>query len=222
MYLWAFLKKLFSLFFGAICIITFGFILQKISDRFSVEVPTSGGTITEGIIGYPRYINPVLSVTDAGKDIGTLVYSGLLRANPDGTLSNDLAKDWSVSDDGLTYTVDIKDNATFQDGYPVTANDVDFTIKKVLDPVIKSPSYPNWDGVQVKVVTSKQIQFILKKPYTPFIQNLTLGILPEHLWQNVDSEAFPFSEFNFNPIGSGPFKIKEIKTDKGGLPLYYH
>lgn len=213
-------KTLFFI-FGAICIITFGFILQKISDRFSVEVPTSGGSITEGIIGYPRYINPVLSVTDAGKDIGTLVYSGLLRAKPDGSLEPDLAKDWSVSSDGLTYTVNIKDNAVFQDGYPVSAYDIEYTIKKAVDPVIKSPIAPNWDGVQVNVVNNKQIQFILRKPYTPFIQNLTLGILPQHVWQSVDSEAFPFSQFNFNPIGSGPYKIQEIKTDKGGLPLYY-
>ncbi|MEI8338082.1 MAG: peptide ABC transporter substrate-binding protein [bacterium] len=213
-------KTLFFL-FGTICIITFGFILQKVSDRFSVEVPTSGGSITEGVIGYPRYINPVLSVTDAGKDIGKLVYSGLLKAKADGTLQPDLAKDWSVSDDGLTYTVNIKDDAVFQDGYPVTADDIEYTIKKAIDPVIKSPVAANWDGVQVTVVNAKQIQFILKKPYTPFIQNLTLGILPQHVWQNVDAEAFPFSQFNSNPIGSGPYKIKEIKTDKGGLPLYY-
>ena len=133
----------------------------------------------------------------------------------------DLAKDWSVSDDGLTYTVNIKENAVFQDGYPVTANDIEYTIKKAIDPVLKSPIAPNWDGVQITVVNPKQIQFTLKKPYTPFIQNLTLGILPEHVWQNVDSEAFPFSQFNSDPIGSGPYQIKEIKTDKGGLPLYY-
>ncbi|MEI6479138.1 MAG: ABC transporter substrate-binding protein, partial [bacterium] len=214
-------EKTLFFFFGAVCIITFGFILQKISDRFSVEVPTSGGSITEGIIGYPRYINPVLSVTDAGKDIGTLVYSGLLRAKPDGSLELDLAKDWNLSPDGLTYTVNIKDNAVFQDGYPVTAYDVEYTIKKAVDPVLKSPIAPNWDGIQINVINTKQIQFVLKKPYTPFVQNLTLGILPEHLWQSVDSEAFPFSQFNFNPIGSGPYQIKEIKTDKGGLPLYY-
>ncbi len=214
-------EKTLFFFFTAICIITFGFILQKISDTFSVEVPTSGGSITEGVIGYPRYINPVLSVTDAGKDIGKLVYSGLLKAKADGTLQPDLAKDWSVSDDGLTYTVNIKEDAVFQDGYPVTANDIEYTIKKAIDPVLKSPIAPNWDGVQITIINDKQIQFTLKRPYTPFIQNLTLGILPEHVWQNVDSEAFPFSQFNSDPIGSGPYQIKEIKTDKGGLPLYY-
>jgi len=214
-------EKTLFIFFGVVCVISFGFILQKISDGFSVEVPTSGGTITEGIIGYPRYINPILLVTDAGKDIGALVYSGLLKARPDGSLQPDLAKDWSVSSDGLTYTVNIKDNAVFQDGYPVTAYDVEYTIKKAIDPVLKSPVAPNWDGVSINVINNKQIEFILKKPYTPFIQNLTLGILPEHLWKSVDSEAFPFSQFNFDPIGSGPYQIKEIKTDKGGLPLYY-
>lgn len=198
------------------------FLLSKVNDYFSIEVPSDGGEIREGVIGYPRYINPIIAVTDSGKDLTTLIYSGLLRSKSDGTLENDLAKDYSISEDGLTYTFNIKDEASFQDGKPVTAEDVEFTIKKALDPVLKSPKAPNWEGVEVKVLGPKKIEFALHKAYAPFLQNLTLGVLPKHMWQNIDSEAFAFSQFNIEPIGSGPYKIKDIKRDDSGLPLYYH
>lgn len=192
-------KTIFTI-FCAVCIITFGMIIQKIGDDFSVDVPASGGTLVEGVVGYPRYINPALYVTDAGKDLTGLIYSGLLKANPDGTLSGDLAKSWNVSADGLTYTVYIKDNTYFQDGTPVTADDVQFTINKILDPELKSPEEANWDGVTVNVLNSKEIEFVLKKPYTPFIQNLTLGILPMHIWKDVSSDAFPLANTTSNQL----------------------
>lgn len=198
------------------------YLLSKVNNYFTVEVPAPGGELREGVVGYPRYINPLISVTDAGRDLTSLIYSGLLRSKPDGSLENDLAKDYSVSEDGLIYTFNIKDNATFQDGEPVTAEDVEFTIKKALDPVLKSPKAPNWEGVSIKVLSAKQIEFTLRRAYAPFLQNLTLGILPKNKWKDIDSEAFAFSQFNIEPVGSGPYMIKDIKRDGSGLPLYYH
>lgn len=197
-------------------------LLKKASDGLSVEVPVVGGTLNEGVVGYPRYVNPLLPVTDSGRDLTTLVFSGLMKFDGNNGLINDLAQDYKVSDDGLTYTVTLKDNIFFQDGVPVTAYDVEFTIKKATDPIIKSPKAANWDGVAVQVINEKTIQFTLKKPYAPFIENLTLGILPMHIWKGIDSDAFLFSQFNFEPIGSGPYKIKDIKRNTSGLPEYYH
>lgn len=198
------------------------YLLTKVNDYFTVEVPAPGGELREGVVGYPRYINPLISVTDAGRDLTALIYSGLLRSKPDGSLETDLAKDYFISEDGLTYTFNIRDEATFQDGEPVTSDDVEFTIKKALDPVLKSPKAPNWEGVTVKILSPKQIEFTLHRAYAPFLQNLTLGILPKHKWKDIDSEAFAFSQFNIEPVGSGPYMIKDIKRDNSGLPLYYH
>ncbi len=197
-------------------------LLKKASDGLSVEVPVLGGTLNEGVVGYPRYVNPLLPVTDSGRDLTTLVFSGLMKLDGENGLVTDLAKDYKVSDDGLTYTVTLKDNIFFQDDVPVTAYDVEFTIKKATDPIIKSPKAANWEGVGVQVIDAKTIQFTLKKPYAPFIENLTLGILPMHIWKDIDSDAFLFSQFNFEPIGSGPYKIKDIKRNASGLPQYYH
>ena len=198
------------------------FLFVKADDYFMTEIPSHGGEIKEGVVGYPRYINPLLPVTDSGRDLTSLIYSGLMKIGPDGTLINDLAKNINISDDGLTYTIILKDNIFFQDQIPVTANDVSFTIKKILDPALKSPKAASWNGVDVKVINNKEIQFTLKHPYAPFIENLTIGIMPMHIWKDVDSDGFAFSQFNFEPIGSGPYKIKDIQRNSSGLPLYYH
>lgn len=197
-------------------------LLGKLSDSFGVEVPVSGGTIREGVVGFPRYINPLLPVTDAGRDLSELIYSGLFKAESSGDVTPDLAEEVVTSPDGLTYTVTLKNDIYFHDDTPITAYDVEFTIKKAVDPILKSPKAVNWEGVSVKVLSSSQIEFTLKKPYAPFLENLTLGILPQHIWNSVDTDAFLFSQLNFEPIGSGPYKIKEIKRDASGLPLYYH
>lgn len=197
-------------------------LLNKAESLFMTEVPISGGEIHEGVIGYPRYINPVLSAVDVGKDLNSLIYSGLLKATSEGGFIPDIASDYDISEDGLTYTVNLKEDAFFHDGEPVTAYDVEFTIKKILDPIIKSPKAPNWQGVEVSVINEKEIQFFLKKPFSPFIENLTLGILPMHIWKDVSSDAFIWSQKNIDPIGSGPFKVEKISRDTSGLPTYYH
>lgn len=197
-------------------------LMKQASDTLSVEIPVGGGILREGTVGYPRYINPLLSITDTGRDLSSLIFSGLLKANPDGTLKPDLTESYTVSDDGLHYTFILKDEIYFHDGTPLTAYDVEFTVRKVTDPVLKSPKAVNWSGVTVRAIDQKTIEFTLRKSYAPFIENLTLGILPSHIWKEVSSDAYLFSELNFSPIGSGPYRIKEIKRKASGLPTYYH
>lgn len=196
-------------------------LFSKVNDMYSVELPTHGGTYTEGIVGYARFINPLLGYTDADKDMIGLVYSGLLKATPEGRLIADLAKSWEVSDDGLTYTFILKDGLTFQDGKPLTADDIEFTITKAQDPLIKSPRAENWTGVTLEKVSPTEIKFILKKPYAPFLENMTLGILPKHIWSNIETEAFDINTFNREPIGSGPFKIKKAYRNDTGIYEHY-
>lgn len=197
-------------------------LLWQVNSAFLVEVPAYGGTLDEGIIGTPRFLNPLLAISDADKDLTSLIYSGLLRVQADGSLTPDLAKSYEISEDGLTYTFVLKDKIYFHDGTPVTADDVIFTIEKAQDTVIKSPRKANWDGVRAEKIDDKTIVFTLTHPYSPFIQNLTLGILPKHIWKAADGDAFPFSQFNTKPIGSGPYKIDSITYTDSGLPAEYH
>ena len=95
-----------------------------------VEVPAYGGTLTEGIIGTPRFINPVLASSDADRDLVALTHSGLLRPDNHGRLINDMAEKYEISEDGLVYTFTLKPNLFWQDGTPITGDDIIFTIEK--------------------------------------------------------------------------------------------
>lgn len=206
---------------ATVCFVATAALLVTLNNALTVEVPANGGTLNEGIVGIPRFINPLLAISDADRDLTQLVYSGLLKVGPDGTLQPDLAASYDVSSDGLTYTFHIRDDATFQDGTPVTAADVVFTITKAQDPALQSPRRASWEGVTVKAIDDKTVEITLKDPYPPFLQNMTMGILPSHIWSNVSAEQFTFSQFNVEPVGSGPYEIKSIKRSSGGIPQSY-
>ena len=78
-----------------------------------VSIPLRGGSISLGIIGVPRFINPVLASSDADLNLVSLIYSGLLRKDIDGNLVPDLALKYEVSENGLVYTFTLKDNLYF-------------------------------------------------------------------------------------------------------------
>jgi peptide/nickel transport system substrate-binding protein len=196
-------------------------ILSQLNKAFTITQPVHGGTYTEGIVGYARFINPLLSYTDADKDLTSLIYAGLLKSSTDGQLMPELAESYTVSEDGLIYNFKLKDNLTFHDGVPLTTDDVEFTIQKALDVEINSPKALNWNGVQIEKISKTEIKFTLKKSYTPFIENLTIGILPKHIWANIQNEAFDISAFNREPIGSGVYKIKSSFRDSSGLYQSY-
>lgn len=192
--------------------------LYDIQKLFTTEIPKFGGSFKEGMVGSPRFINPILSIGDTDKDLVEVIYSGLLKKDNDGNFVGDLANSFTVSEDGTIYDFRIRNDAFFHDNKPVTTDDVIFTIEKILDPVIKSPKRTSWEGVIVEKIDDKNIRFILKKPYSMFKEILTLGILPKHIWQSVTAEEFAFSEFNIKPIGSGPYIIKNLKRNSGGIP----
>ncbi len=202
--------------FTIIMVVTSLYLLFRVNQYFLVEVPTTGGSFVEGVLGSPRFINPILAISDTDKDLTALVYAGLLKLTPEG-YTTDLAKSYSISEDGLTYNVILRDDIFFHDGRKVTTDDIVFTIEKALDTVIKSPRKNNWEGVQVEKVSDQEISFILKKPYAPFIETLTIGILPRHIWQDATSEEFPFSEWNVSPVGAGPYKLESTKRNSAGI-----
>ena len=196
-------------------------IVLGINKKFLVEIPTYGGSFTEGVVGRPGFINPVIALSRTDADLAQLIYSGLFRPLPDGSLALDLASKYTVSDDGITYTVTLSDNAYFHDGAPVTADDVIFTIGKIKDPLLKSPLRASWDGVAIEKIDDKTIAFTLAQAYAIFLENLTVGIVPKHIWENFTAEDFMNSTYNGSPIGSGPYKIKNIKRNRSGAAEYY-
>lgn len=196
-------------------------LLIGVNKAVSVTAPARGGTLSEGIVGPPRFINPILDISQADRDLTELVYSGLARALPDGSIVPDLAEQFQISEDGLTYTFTLRKDAEFHDGTRVTASDVLFTVQAAQNPDIKSPRRADWEGVSVSSLDDRTIVFKLQHAYAPFLENTTLGILPKHLWGSVSAEDFPFSPLNTHPVGSGPYEISSFQTDSTGVATNY-
>ena len=182
--------------------------------HYTKVAPDYGGSFVEGIVGEPHYINPLLSQNnDVDRDLVSLIYSGLMKYNDEGKLVPDLAKSYEISSDGLNYTIYLKENAKWQDGTLVTADDVVFTVQTAQNPDYGSLQRINWQGVDAEVVDNHTVILKLKNKYAQFLNNLTLNILPRHIWQDVKPVNFALSDFNLKPIGSGPYKFKKLKKD---------
>jgi len=207
-----------TLAFGIIASLIF---FHKLNSLFLIQVPSDGGAITEGIVGTPRFINPILAISDADRDLTSLIYSGLMRPDGQGGLEPGLAESYSVSKDGLSYTFTLKEKLLWSDKEKITSDDIIFTLNQATDPSLKSPRRASWEGVSIEKIDDKNIRFTLKKPYAPFLENTILGILPKHLWENASAEQMTFSDFNILPKGSGPYKIKSVKKNSSGIVSSY-
>ncbi len=195
-----------SLLFGLVALIR----------AYQVTVPAYGGSLTEGVIGSPRFINPLLALTDADRDLTALVYAGLMGVDGDGNMVPVLAESYTVSEDGTEYTFLLREHAKFSDNTPVTADDVVFTVEKAQDPALRSPELANWANIRAEALDARTVRFTLPQPYAPFLADTTLGILPARLWRNVPVDEFSFSPRMTDPVGAGPFKVTGTREDKDG------
>ncbi len=212
-----------ALFFALTLLLIMGtlFSLAEVRAHITVPAPAEGGTIVEGMVGSPRFVNPILALSDTDKDMTALVFTGLLRADPVIGLVPDLAERYEISEDGTAYRFVLRDDAYFHDGHPVTTDDVLFTIGLVQDSTLKSPKRADWDGVRVEKHNDRELTITLPKPFAPFLENTTLGIVPKHLWEDLTTQEIPFSELNIHPIGAGPFKVRRVLKSSDGIPTEY-
>lgn len=181
-----------------------------------------GGTYTEGLVGAPKFINPLYaSLNEVDADIASLVFAGLVRIDKDHQIVPDLAESWAVSENQKEYTFTLRTGLKWHDGAEVTVDDVIFTMETIQDSEFKSPLLGNFAGVKVEVVDDRTIRFTLPNSFTPFLENLTVGILPAHLWQEVVPANVLLADYNLKPVGAGPYKFKSLTKDKlGNIKAY--
>lgn len=193
------------------------YFLLDVNTRHLTTVPGSGGTLVEGIVGTPRFVNPVLAITRADHDMVALVYSGLMKLDENGNIVPDLAESVTLSDDRQTYNVKLRQNVQFHNGERLTARDVAYTIALIQNPDLKSPLRGNWEGVLVEELGEYELNIVLEEAYAPFIENLTVGILPRALWDELPTEQLPFSQHNTEPVGTGPYYVSDALRNNSGL-----
>jgi len=183
----------------------------------TMALPKSGGDYTEGLVGAPQFINPLLAQSnDVDTDLSKLVFSGLLKYDKNSQLVPDLAQSHEISDDQLIYTFHLKKDVKWHDNEPFKADDVVFTIASIQDPEFKSPLSRSFRGVSAEKIDDYTVKITLKEPFAPFLGMLTFGILPEHLWYNIPPANADLTELNKKPIGTGAWQVDSFKKDQTG------
>lgn len=183
----------------------------------TVLVAERGGVFREGVAGNPQYLNPLLcDAHEIDRDICPLLFRGLTRINDHGEIVPDLAESWTVTPDGLVHTFRLTANELWQDGQPITADDVLFTVAMLQD-----PAFPGDPGladlartVRVELIDNLTIRFTLDRPFTPFQDFTTIGLLPRHIWENVPAANLVNNPLNLTPIGNGSMRVAEISADR--------
>lgn len=207
-------EKIIFIIFFLLALSSFVYLLSNFYLENTEIKPAQGGIHLEGIIGQPRFINPIYANSDADRDLVQLIFSGLMKYNEKLEIVPDLVKRYEIEEDGKVYKFYLKENIFWQDKIPLTADDIIFTIKAIQNPDYKSPIRANWIGVDAEKISDLGIKFSIKQPYGAFLENCTIKILPEHIWKDITPENFPLEIYNLRPIGSGPYKLKEITQDK--------
>lgn len=192
------------------------------------EVPDVGGTYIEGLAGNPRAINPLYAdlYNSVDRDIGALVFNGLTRINERGEIAPDLTERWEISADAREYTFYLRSDVRWHDDHPFDADDVVFTTGIIHTPAFDGSPYliQAWQDVKVEKLDDFTVRFTLQEPFAPFLEQTTLGIVPRHLLGDVPVADLDQIAFNTRPVGTGPYKVKEVAADHVLLEAYdgYH
>jgi peptide/nickel transport system substrate-binding protein len=188
------------------------------TSRSSGENPTSVRVdYSEGVAGSVSRINPLFaSFNQVDTDLSALIFSGLTRLGPDGSVQPDLAESWDISDDGLDYRFHLRQHVSWHDGQPFVADDVIFTYQAIQDANFHGDSDLEelFRTISVTKVDEETVNLHLTQPFTPLLARLTVGILPSHILGGLDADGLFSGPFNEQPVGTGPYRLSGLQPDR--------
>lgn len=185
-----------------------------------IEPAAAGGVYVEGLVGKPVRFNPLLDdYNQVDQDVDRLVFSRMIRFDSWGNPQPELAESFGVSVLGDIFNIQLRQDAVWHDGMPVTSADVLFTIELMRNSEMPIPDDVRalWNSVEVIAFDALNLQFRLAEPYAPFMDYLSFGILPRHLLEGKSAQELINDPFNLLPVGSGPYKIVDLQTDGGEI-----
>ena len=182
--------------------------------------PVTGGVHSEALIGEIIRLNPILDFSNQpDRDIDRLIYHGLLHFDSRGIPVPDLAAAWSISADATLYTFTLREDAVWHDGEPVTSDDIVYTYSKLQDDNYPGPEdiHELWNQVNIIRLDDRRVQFQLPEPFAPFLDYLSVGLLPDHLLRGVSAGDLIDHPFNLDPIGTGPFRLDQFILEENRI-----
>lgn len=207
---------------GIILVANFLFLGWRAYAGATELAPRFGGSYTEGLIGSPTTINPLfLHTNDSDRDLVHLIYSGLMRYTPQRAIVPDLAEKVDMSKDEKVYTFHLRHDVVWHDGVAFNADDVIFTIAKIQDSRTRSPLFASYKDIGMQKIDPYTVRFTLTKPFAPFMDLMTLPLIPAHLWQESEPEQLTLSVLNLKPVGTGAWKFKSLQKDQDGTIRSY-
>lgn len=184
-------------------------------------LPTPGTVITrhyvEGVIGRAANASPFGARSAADRGLVALLFRGLVRLGPDSSVSGDLASSWEVGDSGRTWTFHLRAGQYWEDGEPITAEDVAFTVGVLSDETYTGPGGESWRDVTATVIDRLTVRLQLTTPLGGFLQAATQPIAPVHLLGGIPPDQIADDPFGQKPVGSGPFHLVFLLTGRALL-----
>ncbi len=176
------------------------------------ETPDYGDAIITASIADARTLNPILASDSASSDVCGMIFNGLVKYDKDINLIGDLARNWEIKEDGLVIIFHLRDNVSWQDGYPFNAQDVEFTYQKLIDPKVRTPYSGDFERVKsLEVLDRYTVKVTYKEPFSPGLSSWGMPIIPKHILEREDINTTAFQR---KPIGTGPYKFKSWKTQE--------
>jgi peptide/nickel transport system substrate-binding protein len=171
-----------------------------------------GDAMVTGSISDARTLVPILASDSASNDVCGLIFNGLVKYDKDINLIGDLAQSWEIQEQGLVVVFHLRRNVLWHDGQPFTAQDVEFTYRKLIDPNVRTPYSGDFERVKsLEVIDDYTVKVTYKEPFAPGLASWGMYIMPKHLLENEDLNK---TRLQRNPVGTGPYKFHSWKSQE--------
>jgi len=181
------------------------------------EPAGAGRPYVEGVLGRATNASPFGARSAADRALVALLFRGLVKLGPGTSIVGDLATSWQVDDAGRTWTFHLRPDQHWQDGEPITAEDVAFTIDVLSSPAYTGPGGESWRDVSATVIDSTTVELHLTTPLGGFLQAATQPIAPAHVLEQIPPDQLPEDAFGEQPIASGPYRLVFLDTQRAVL-----
>lgn len=192
------------------------------TNSYSTDTFADGGTYTEGTLGKVNSMNPLFASNESEKVLSSLMFETITSIDSTGHIIPSLAKSVTPSNNGKTWTIELREDMKWSDGEPITNADIIYTASIIKNSAVTTIYDTNLAGVKVSETEDGKIQFDLPTIYADFASALIFPIIPEHILKDTDPKNLIESSFSTSPITSGPFAFNAVqKSSKADEQVIY-